>query len=716
MRRIPAGTADPIRGRTHARAQLPEPSEPAGGTRAGAGRGRLPVRRRPFELYVAALAAVAAAGLGGDARIPAAAGWLGPEPAVVVLLAVCGLTAELWTVQPRERDGAGEVTGSWAFVGAVLLLAPPLTAALVALAVSLVGDAARRKPPATFVCNAATMVIAVSAAATVLRLAPHQGRPPWPAHPGFALVAVVVAAVLGAFVANVVLTGLAIAIDGRLSIHRAVTAQRGEAVVLDLSLLTLAPVFVVAGERSLLLLAPLLAATAVALRTAARSLRRRHDATHDPLTGLANRRLFDQELDAVLRVGAPGDDPVALVLVDLDGFKSINDSYGHEHGDRVLVEVAERMAAVCRPSDVVARIGGDEFALLLPRTDPAAAGEVVARLEEAIDRPIDLDGTPASVGASAGLAVAPGDGCSAGALLRSADDAMYQAKLRLGPPPPPAGRSGSAGELARAIGGGELFLEYQPVVSIGDAQPVGVEALVRWRHPEAGVLGPAAFLPLAERANVMGSITEWVLREAVRQAAEWDAAGQRLRVAVNVSPRDLEDRRFPGLVKRLLADSGLDASRLVLELADGAALREERSRPGLSRLSELGVAIAVDDFGVGTTTIAQLRDLPVDQVKLDRRFVAGLGRDDRDERVLDALVALAAALGIETVAEGVEEPYAVELLRRSLCAEAQGFAFAPPMSASALTAWVGDRAIGVPGRYIDPAFPAAAEVWPAAGA
>lgn len=673
------------------------------------------MRRRPFELYVAALAAVAAAGLGADARIPGAAGWLGPEPAAVALLAVCGLAAELWTVQPRERDGAGEVTGSWAFVGAILLLAPPLTAALVALAVSLVGDAVRRKPPAAFVCNAATLVISVSAAATVLRLAPNQGRAPWPAHPGSALVAVVVAALLGAFVANVVLTGLAIAIDGRLSIHRAVTAQRGEAVLLDLSLLTLAPVFVVAGERSLLLLAPLLAATGVALRTAARSLRRRHDATHDPLTGLANRRLFDQELAAALRSGAPEDDHVALVLVDLDGFKGINDSYGHEHGDRVLVEVAARMAAVCRPSDVVARIGGDEFALLLPRTDPTAAGEVVARLEEAIDRPIDLDGTPASVGASAGLAVAPGDGRSAGALLRSADDAMYQAKLRLGPAPA-GGRSGSAGELARAIGGGELFLEYQPVVSIGDAQPVGVEALVRWRHPEAGVLGPAAFLPLAERADVMGSITEWVLRETVRQAAEWDAAGQRLRVAVNVSPRDLEDRRFPGLVKRLLDDSGLGASRLVLELADGAALRDERSRPGLSRLSELGVAIAVDDFGVGTTTIAQLRDLPVDQVKLDRRFVAGLGRDDRDARVLEALVALAAALGIETVAEGVEEPYAVELLRRSLCAEAQGFAFAPPMSASALTAWVGDRAVGVPGRYIDLAFPAAAEVWPAAGA
>ena len=665
------------------------------------------VRRRPLVAYVACVVLVAADGLYDDARSSVGHAPFGGSPLLVGLLVVCAVVAALWTIQRRERGGTGEVTGSWAFLGAVLFLVPPLTAAGVAGAVATLAAVARRKEPIAIWFNAAALVVSVSVAETVLRLDPARARVPWTMHPGIGWFVLVFGALLAAFVTNVVVITVGIGIDGRSPLREVATAQFSEAVLLELTLVSLAPILVVAGRWTLFSFPPLLGAIAVVIHTGSQSLRRRHDATHDALTGLANRRLFDQRLQYALRSVESGGD-VGVLLVDLDGFKSINDSYGHDQGDRVLIEVAQRMAAVCRHADLVARIGGDEFALLLPGASPGVAGDILERLQQAIAAPIDLGGgSVVTVGASAGIATAPADGADAGDLLRSADEAMYDAKLRVVPAPTTArshaSTRGGMGDLTRALGSGELLVEYQPVVSVGDSRPVGVEALVRWQHPEAGVLAPAAFLPAVERADAMGSVTEWVLREAVRQGAEWDAAGHCLRIAVNVSPRDLSDRRFPGLVRRVLANSGLDASRLVLELADGSVLRDERMRPGLVRLREMGVGIAIDDFGPGTPTVGHLRQLPVCQVKLDRRLVSSLGHDRREERVLQALVELADALGLDTVAVGVEDERAVELLRRTLCVEAQGFVIARPMSAGALSSWVGTRS-GDPATVVAPAL------------
>lgn len=663
------------------------------------------VRRRPLGAYVAVVVLVAAVGLYDDARASRGHAPFGGSPVLVALLVAAAVVASIWTIQRRGRSGTGEVTGTWAFLGAVLFLVPPVTAAAAAGAVATLAAVARRKEPIAIWFNAAALVVSVSVAETVLHLDPGRDRVPWPMHPGIGWFTLVFGALLAAFVTNVVVISVGIGIDSRLPLREVATAQFSEAVLLELTLVSLAPILVVAGRWTLFSLPPLLGAIAVVIHTGSQSLRRRHDATHDALTGLANRRLFDQRLQDALRSVETGGD-VGVLLVDLDGFKSINDSYGHDQGDRVLIEVAQRMAAVCRHADLVARIGGDEFALLLPGASPAAAGEILRRLQHAIAPPIDLGGgSLVTVGASVGIATAPADGVDAGQLLRSADEAMYDAKLRVDPEPTTSGSSPSSrggwGELTRALGAGELLVEYQPVVSVGDSRPVGVEALVRWQHPEAGVLAPAAFLPAVERADAMGLVTEWVLREAVRQGAEWEAAGHRLRVAVNVSPRDLADRRFPGLVQRVLANSGLDASRLVLEVADGSVLFDDRTRPGLVRLRELGVGMAIDDLGPGTPTVGHLRHLPVRQVKFDRRLVSSLGHDRRDERVFRALVELADALGLDTVAVGVEDDRAVELLRRTMCVEAQGFVIAPPMSAGALGSWIGMRS-GEPGTAVAP--------------
>jgi len=665
------------------------------------------VRRRPLVAYVAGVVLVAADGLYDDARASVGRALFGASPTLVAVMLVCAVVAALWTIQRRQRSGTGEVTGTWAFLGAVLFLVPPVTAAVAAGVVAALAAVARRKAPIAVWFNAAALVVSVSVAETVLRLDPGRDRVPWPMHPGLDWFALVFGALLAAFVTNVVVITVGIAVDSRLPLGDVASAQLSEAVLLELALVSLAPVLVVVGRWTLFSLPPLLGAIAVVIRTGSQSVRRGHEATHDALTGLANRRLFDQRMQAALRSAETGGD-VAVLLVDLDGFKSINDSYGHDKGDLVLIAVARRMASVCRPADLVARIGGDEFALLLPGASSAVASEILDRLQQAIVAPIDLGGGAAvTVGASAGIAVAPADGFDAGELLRSADEAMYESKLGVVAEPTaltelkastastepvshPRTRGG-VGSLNRTLGPGELLVEYQPVVSVGDFRPVGVEALVRWQHPEAGVLAPAAFLPALRRADAMGLVTEAVLREAVRQGAEWDAAGHRLRVAVNVSPEDLAARRFPGLVRRVLADSGLDASRLVLELADGSVLRDERTLPGLARLSEIGVGIAIDDFGPGTPTVGRLRQLPVCRVKLDRRLVSSLGRDRRDERLLRALVELADASGLDTVAVGVEDERAVELLRRTVCVEAQGFVFARPMSADALGAWIGLR-------------------------
>ena len=412
----------------------------------------------------------------------------------------------------------------------------------------------------------------------------------------------------------------------------------------------------------------------------------------DPLTGLANRTLFKESAARLLDEGRR---EVSVLYVDLDDFKGVNDRLGHAAGDRVLVAVAERLSACTRSGDVVARLGGDEFALLLPGA-PDAARHVGERLLRALAEPLEINGAALTIQASVGLAtVSPGQGGSGLAgLAHDADIAMYASKAagkgRLtvfskGLTDSATAREQLAADLAAAVAAGELEVHYQPSVGLGDGQVLGVEALVRWHHPRRGPVPPNEFIPLAEEKGLISDLGDHVLRVAATQAAAWQRQGHPLDVAVNVSPLQLTDERFPARVRGVLADSGLPARRLVLEVTETALITDvEAVRARLVQLRALGVRVAIDDFGTGYAGLSYLRQLPVDIIKIDQSFVADLNVHS-GEVLVSSIVELGRSLGLEIIAEGVETPAQVDALRGLRCLKAQGFHFARPLSADAVS-------------------------------
>lgn len=428
-----------------------------------------------------------------------------------------------------------------------------------------------------------------------------------------------------------------------------------------------------------------------------------HQALHDPLTGLPNRVLFLDRLGVSLARLGRRDTGVAVLFLDLDRFKLINDSHGHDAGDRVLVEVAARLRALLRPSDTLARLGGDEFTILCEDVaDEGAAAAVAERVAATLGPPVMVDDAEAYLSASIGIAVGRDPGMAPAALLRDADAAMYGAKER--------GRSRYAmfdgamrlrgaerlraeADLRRAVERGELRVHYQPQVDLASGRPVGVEALVRWAHPERGLVPPGEFVPVAEETGLIVAIGEWVLRQACRQARAWeDRTGDHsLRMAVNLSARQLADDGLRDVVAEALADSGLAPDRLCLEITESAVSEDPlAARQALIALRRLGVRLAIDDFGVGFSSLGQIRQLPaVDVLKIDRSFIGGLGRNREDAAIVASVISLADALGLTTVGEGVETSDHARELRALGCEQAQGFYFgrpAPPDAAGKLLA------------------------------
>jgi diguanylate cyclase (GGDEF)-like protein len=416
----------------------------------------------------------------------------------------------------------------------------------------------------------------------------------------------------------------------------------------------------------------------------------RREARTDELTGLANRRSFNERLARATAARRP-DGRLAVLVIDLDDFKAVNDTLGHHYGDELLRMVAPRLRQVVRSEDTVARLGGDEFGVLLAGADADRAAQVAERLRAGFRRPFRLGPRSQTVAASVGIAVAPDDAEEPVELLRHADLEMYQAKSGR------AGRARDQGELhaagkarvetterlRRAITDGELVLHYQPQVSLRTGTVVGAEALVRWEHPEGGLLLPSGFLPQAESAGLMPMLTRAVLDQAVRQGALWRSEGNPVTVAVNLSVTNLLDPEFPDQVIGLLAEVGLPGSALELELTEDLFMADPpRARTAVRTLLEAGVSLVIDDYGTGYSSLGYLRDLrDIRGLKLDRSFVTHLDADPRAEAIVESTVTLAHSLGMAVVAEGVETATVRDRLAGFGCEVAQGFLFSPAVPA-----------------------------------
>lgn len=419
-----------------------------------------------------------------------------------------------------------------------------------------------------------------------------------------------------------------------------------------------------------------------------------HLAHHDALTGLPNRALFDQRLQTALQ---RPDRSVAVMLLDLDRFKTVNDSLGHVAGDRLLVAVGGRLNSAIRPGDTIARLGGDEFTILAQGIDHRAATRLVGRLLRTLDEPVEIDGRKVFVRASVGLTVCAG-GCENRELLREADSAMYEAKRKGGQ----RYETFSADMHARVLDrlslecdlraaelGSDITVHYQPLVDLSDGRLCGFEALLRWSHAERGMVAPCDFIPIAEETGLIVPVGVWVLRQACSQARQWAAEHPErgpLTMSVNVSARQLADPAFVDQVAATLIDTDLDPGLLTLEITETMMMADEDDVcRRLHQLKQLGLRISVDDFGTGYSSLGHLRRFPVDELKIDRSFVAAMGEDADGANVASATIRLARSLQIEVVAEGIESEDQLCELRRTSCNRGQGYYLGRPMDSVAVS-------------------------------
>jgi diguanylate cyclase (GGDEF)-like protein/PAS domain S-box-containing protein len=447
--------------------------------------------------------------------------------------------------------------------------------------------------------------------------------------------------------------------------------------------------------------------------------RARYLAQHDPLTDLPNRALLEEHLGHVLGQARRDRRRVGVLLLDLDGFKRINDTLGHLSGDRLLRAVGERLRHSVRASDLVARLGGDEFAVVQAAIDDLHGAAVLAsKLIETLARPFELGGEPTHLGASGGVAMFPDHGTTAEALIRAADVALYRAKdesrntFRLFTPEMEAKASQRLSlerDFRVALERGELELFYQPRIDLRELRQVGVEALVRWRRPGHGIVLPDAFLGIAEAIGLGQKLDSWVIQQACTQAALWQQAGLTSKVAVNISAGQTGQPQLASVLTQALRRAALDATSLELEISEHAIIDagSEATIACLRQVADLGISLAIDDFGSGLSSFAYLRHLPVHTIKIDRSFVAGIGQNRDDEVIIKAIIELSHALGKRVVAEGVETKPQLEFLRGQSCDEAQGFLLAPPLAAGEVTHRLARRAIlGHPRLEDDPIEPA----------
>ncbi len=441
----------------------------------------------------------------------------------------------------------------------------------------------------------------------------------------------------------------------------------------------------------------------------------RHQAFHDSLTGLANRALFVDRLDHAISLTSRSRRSLAVLFIDLDDFKTINDSLGHIEGDAILVAVGERLRRALRAGDTIARMGGDEFAVIVEDpTGATAPTDVADRLLAVLQAPFARGGKELFVHASVGVATLTTRRQTADELLRNADVSMYMAKskgknrIEVFEPSMHAAalaRLALKGDLERALERDEFFVLYQPVMDLSTMALVGVEALLRWRHPKRGIVGPMDFIPVAEETGLIIQLGRWVLEQACRQSRAWDvvAPGRRLTMNVNTSGREVNEPGFVAGVAEVLAETGLDPARLVLEFTEGVLMRDtDATMATLRALKGLGIRLAIDDFGTGYSSLSYVRQFPIDVLKIDRSFVASMADGPDEMALMKSILNLSETLHLETVAEGIELPGQLAELQALGADLGQGFLFAKPLEPSAISAL-----LTVPGGWAAAGEPAA---------
>jgi diguanylate cyclase (GGDEF)-like protein len=655
-------------------------------------------RDGPFRLYVlvvvlAGLSVLAGCAAGLDwPALPhvSAALW------VVFALLLVGELRPLFTAGSADSNG---LLVTSAVIFAVLLGFGVEAAVLMQAVVTTVVDTVRRKAAWRTAFNVAQYSLTWAAAGGVLALLGHSASlsAQAPLQSGHLLAAV--AGGVTSFAVNQALVSRAVSFKTGQPLREELLGHVGYEALTNGALLALAPLILIAMERGVAFVPLLLPPLYAVYRVAGVALEREREALSDALTGLPNRKLLGERTTSALH-GADG--CVALVLFDLDRFKEVNDTLGHHVGDELLKVVAGRLAEAVREGDTVARLGGDEFAMLLPGVrDVAAAHAAATRMAAVIAEPIVLEGVLVDVGVSVGVAVSPEHGGELELLLRRADVAMYLAKETGGGVEvydPARDRNSTSrlamlGELRRAIADDELVLHYQPTARLLDGHVLGVEALVRWQHPERGLVPPDEFVPLAERAGLMQPLTAWVLDTALAQLARWRDEGIHLRLAVNISVKDLCGDALAPRVAAGLQRYQLPPHLLQLEVTEGSLFADPvRAMSSLRRLGELGVTLSLDDFGTGYSSLGHLRRLPVREIKIDKSFVQRMDADPRDLAIVRSVIDLARGLGMQVVAEGVETYGNWQRLAGLGCTAAQGWFLCPAEPVDRLTPWLREHA------------------------
>jgi len=640
---------------------------------------------------ICAAAALVATRVGMTADLPHIPG---KTTGVIALLCVFLLAGELFPIQIGHEDAGVSYTFSGAAVVALIVVGPgwlPIAAQVVA---TLIDELRYRRRPQKAAFNLAQYVLAIAAAREAYCLLTgtrFQSLQPT-FHPHDFFPALVAAGVV--FLVNTLFMSIALSLANGRQPFAMYLAYVREELTMGATLLAAGPVVLLALQFSWEV-APVCVLPVLAVRAGAkRAAHREFTAMHDSLTELPNRALLLQRTARALQTTEEG--LTALILIDLDHFKEINDSLGHSVGDELLRHVAARLRNAVRPQDTAARLGGDEFAVLSTGvTTPDAAYAVGNRLLEVLSAPYALDEITLHVEASIGVAIAPFHADNVDSLLQVVDVALYQAKA--------AGRDtvrlydstsdeSSAERLAlmaelRSGMDNELVLYYQPKCSAVDGSLVGVEALVRWQHPKLGLLTPARFLSCAENTGLIVPLTVNVLRAGLKQLCEWERKGLTISMSVNISPRHLTRPDLPYVVEMLLDEMVVDPRRLTLELTEDSLMTDpSRAISVLQRLRELGVGISIDDFGTGYSSLAYLRDLQATEVKIDRSFVCG-SDVDRDLAVVHAAAQLGRSLGLTVVAEGVETAEQMRTVSDAGVEVLQGYYILPPSTADELVAW-----------------------------